>query len=152
MLMVWAAIKADGRSPLVFITEYYRENLLEHIKALGTQIFRPHTLDIPTVLSAIALSTRHPIMVKKWASSLNFHRTPKSADANPLDYCACSILESKVGTKKHQSVDHLNKEFSRQWDKIPRSHFRAACDDFIGRLKKSTDSKALLLPTFFALI
>ena len=52
---------------------------------------------------------------------------PKSADGNPLDYCAGGILESMVDTKKYQSVD--------QWDKIPQSHFRAACGGFIGRLK-----------------
>ena len=60
---------------------------------------------------------------------------PKSADANPLDYSAWGILESKVGTKKYQSVDNLKKALRRQWDKIPQSHFRAACDGFIDRLK-----------------
>ena len=49
MVMVWAAITADGRSLLIFIdcgvklnAEYYRENMLEDaLKDLGTQTFRP---------------------------------------------------------------------------------------------------------------
>ena len=47
----------------------------------------------------------------------------------------CEILESKIDTKKYQSVDHLKKALRRQWDKIPQSHFRSACDGFIDHLK-----------------
>ena len=47
-------------------------------------------------------------------------------------YC---ILEIKVGTKKYQSADHLKKALRRQWHKTPQSHFRAAYDGFIDRLK-----------------
>ena len=51
---------------------------------------------------------------------------PKSPDANPLDYCGWGILESKVGTKKYQSVDQLKKALRRQWNKITQSHFRGS--------------------------
>ena len=57
---------------------------------------------------------------------------PKSADANTLDYSAFGSLESKVGTNKYKSVNHLTKTLRRQWDNIPQSHFRSACDGFIG--------------------
>ena len=60
---------------------------------------------------------------------------PKSANANTLDYCVWDILESQFCTKKHQSVDHFKKALRRQWDKIPQSHFRAACDGLTDRLK-----------------
>ena len=60
---------------------------------------------------------------------------PHNVDANPLDFCAWGVLEIKVGTKKYQSVDQLKKALRRQWDKIPQSHFRAACDDVIDSLK-----------------
>ena len=64
----------------------------------------------------------------------NAHWTPKSTDANPLDFYTGGFLKSKVGTKKYKNVDQLKKALRRQWDKIPQSYFRTACDGFIDRL------------------
>lgn len=52
--------------------------------------------------------------------------SPNSPDINSLDFCACGILESKVRTKKYESVDHLIKALRLEWARIPQSHFRAA--------------------------
>ena len=72
--------------------------------------------------------------------ALNGHA--KSPDTNPLDYCVWSILESRVGTKKYQSVDHLKQGISRKCAKIPQSNIRAACEGFIGRLKAIIRAKS----------
>lgn len=151
MVMVWAAITADGRSPLVFIdrgvkinAQIYRENILEGVlKPWARKHFgrRPWTFQQDSAPSHSARATQEWLRneVPRFISTAQW--PPKSPDANPLDYCAWGILESKVGTKKYQSVDHLKQALRREWDKIPQSHFRAACDGFIGRLKAIVRAK-----------
>ena len=136
--MVWAALTADGRSPLVLIdrgiiinAEYYRENILESVlKPWARKHFgrRPWTFQQD---SAPSHSVQNE--VPSFISSAQW--PPKFPDTNSLDYCVWSILESKDDTKKYQSVDHLKQEHRREWAKIPQSNIRAACDGFIGRLK-----------------
>ena len=145
MVMVWAAITADGRSPLVLIdrgirinAEYYRENILEGVlKPWARKHFgrRPWTFEQDSAPLHSARATQEWLQneVPRFISSAQW--PPKSPDTNPLDYCVWSILESKVGTKKYQSVDHLKQALRREWAKIPQSNIRAACDGFIGRLK-----------------
>ena len=138
MVMMWAALTADGRSSLVFIDrgikingEYYHENILERaLKPWAGKDFG-HRLWTCQGLSIIALSRCHPSMVKNSVPRLisAAQCPPKSPNANLLDYCSCAILKIKVGTKKYQRVDHLKKPLRRQWHKIPQSHFRAGFMD-----------------------
>lgn len=151
MVMVWAAVTADGRSPLVFIdrgvkinAEYYRENILEGaLKPWARKHFgrRPWTFQQDSAPSHSARVNQEWLKnnVPRFISTAQW--PPKSPDANPLDYCAWGILQSKVGTKKYQSVDHLKQALCREWAKIPQSHLRAACDGFIGRLKAIIHAK-----------
>lgn len=144
-VMVWAAVTADGRSPLVFIdrgvkinAEYYRENVLKAVlKPWADKHFgrRPWTFQQDSAPSHSARVNQEWLKkeVPRFISTAQW--PPKSPDLNPLDFCAWGILESKVRTKKYQSVDHLKKALRREWAKIPQSHFRAACDGFVGRLK-----------------
>ena len=136
MVMVWAAITADGRSPLVFIdrgvkinAEYYRENMLEDaLEPWARKHFghRPWTFQQDSAPSQSAHATQEWLKneVPSFISTAQW--PPKSPDANSLDYCAWGILESKVVNKKYQSVDHLKKALRRQWHRIPQVHFRAA--------------------------
>ena len=151
MVMVWAAITADGRSPLVFIdrgvkknAQYYRESVLEGVlKPWVAKHFgrRPWTFQQDSAPSHKARVNQewlknnvpHFISAAQWM--------PYSPDANPLDFSVWGILKSKVGTKKYQSVDHLKQALRREWAKIPQSHFWAACDGFIGRLKAIIKAK-----------
>ena len=55
--------------------------LLEGALKFGTQIFRAHTLNIPTGLSTIALSTRRPRKVKKMSFLASF--PPHNGHQNP---------------------------------------------------------------------
>lgn len=119
MVMVWAAVTADGRSPLVFIdrgvkinAENYRENILEGaLKPWARKHFgrRPWTFQQDSAPSHSARVNQEWLKneVPRFISSAQW--PPKSPDLNPLDFCAWGILESKVGTKKYQSVDHLKK-------------------------------------------
>lgn len=145
MVMVWAAISAEGRSPLVFIdrgvkinAEYYRENVLEAaLKPWASKQYgrRPWTFQQDSAPSHSARVNQEWLKNEVPGFISTAQWPPKSPDLNPLDYCAWGILESKIGTKKYQSVDHLKQALRREWSKIPQSHFRAACDGFVGRLK-----------------
>ena len=54
-----------------------------------------------------------------------------------LDILTCFQWIHTVVTR----VDRLVSGLHRQWDKIPQSHFRAAFDDFIDRLKAIIGAK-----------
>lgn len=144
-IMVWAAVTADGRSPIVFIepgvkvnATYYRESVLEAaLKPWADKHFgrRPWTFQQDSAPAHKArvnqdwLKTNVPnfITTTQWLSN--------SPDANPMDYSLWAILESKVRSKKYTSLETLKKAIVREWAKIPASHIRAACDSFFDRLK-----------------
>lgn len=150
-VMVWAAVTADGRSPIVFIdpgfkvnAQYYRENILEvALKPWADKHFdyRPWTFQQDSAPSHKArvnqewLKNNVPnfITSTQWLSN--------SPDANPMDYSLWVILESKVRTKRYCSLEALKKVIVREWAKIPASHIRAACDSFLDRLKAIAKAK-----------
>lgn len=150
-VMVWAAATANGRSPIVFIdpgvkvnATYYREKVLEAaLKPWAREQFRlrPWTFQQDSAPAHKArvnqdwLKNNVPNFIShtEWPS--------KSPDANPLDYCLWSILEAKVGAKKHRSVDALKQAIVREWARIPEDHVRAACESFKDRLKQIVKAK-----------
>lgn len=150
-VMVWAAVTADGRSPITFIepgvkvnATYYREKVLEAaLKPWARKQFglRPWTFQQDSAPAHKArvnqewLKNNVPNFIShtEWPS--------KSPDANPLDYCLWSILETKVGAKKYHSMDAFKKAIVREWAKIPEDHVRAACNSFKDRLKAIVKAK-----------
>lgn len=150
-VMVWAAVTADGRSPLVFLNRgvkvnanIYREYVLEGaLKPWATKHFgeREWTFQQDSAPSHKARANQewmqenvpHFISAEQWP--------PRSPDANPLDFSVWGILQARVGTKKYQSVDVLKKALLREWKKIPQDHISAACDSFVSRLKAIVRAK-----------
>uniref|UniRef100_A0A182YQU6 Tc1-like transposase DDE domain-containing protein n=1 Tax=Anopheles stephensi TaxID=30069 RepID=A0A182YQU6_ANOST len=105
MVMVWASLTVDGRSPLVFIDSEIKkrksiDSAPSHLARASQEWLRN---EVPRFISTA-----------QWP--------PKSPDANPLDYCAWYIMESKVSTKKYQSVDQLKQALRREWVNILQSH------------------------------
>ena len=150
-VMVWAAVTANGRSPIVFIepgvkvnATYYREKVLEAaLKPWARKQFglRPWTFQQDSAPAHKAninqewLKNNVPNFIShtEWPS--------KSPDANPLDYCLWSILEAKVGAKNHRSLDEFKKSIVRECAKIPEDQVRAACNSFEDRLKAIVKAK-----------
>lgn len=143
-VMVWAGVTAEGRTPLVFIDQgvkvnqqVYRKKVLNDAllpwarKQFGS---RPWTFQQDSAPSHKAIATQQFLRkrVPRLISSQEW--PPYSPDLNPMDFSIWSILEAKVGTKKHASVEALKKCLQHEWAKIPQSHIRSACDAFITRL------------------
>lgn len=143
-VMVWAAVTADGRSPLVFMPSgikvnapLYRQTVLEAVlKPWAHNHFkeRPYTFQQDSAPSHKARETQEWLKnnVPNFISSAQW--PPFSPDANPLDYSIWGILQDMVGKKKYQSLDLLKKAILREWKRIPGAHIRAACNSFFERL------------------
>ena len=143
-VMVWAAVTANGRSPLVFIDQgvkvnqqvYQQKVLNDVLIPWARKQFRTNTWTFQqdSAPSHKARSTQDFLRnhVPQFISSQQW--PPYSPDLNPMDFSIWSILEAKVSTKKYESVEALKSALSREWKRIPQDHIRAACNAFIGRL------------------
>lgn len=143
-VMVWAAVTADGRSPLVFLepgakmnATNYREMVLEAaLKPWARKHFgsRPWTFQQDSAPSHKARVNQnwlkenvpHFISAQQWLSN--------SPDANPMDFSIWAILEARVCTKKYGSLDSLKSALHREWKRISPVHVREACESFFHRL------------------
>lgn len=144
-VMVWAAVTANFRGPLVFLDKgvkvnaaVYREKVLEGSlkpwarKTFGSDTWTFQQDSAPSHKARVNqewLKNNVPVFIsaKQWM--------PYSPDANPMDFSIWGILQAKVATKKYESVDMLKKAIVREWNRIPQAHVRAACNSFIGRLE-----------------
>ena len=118
MVMMWADITADGRSPLVLIDrgigineEYYRENILEGVlKPWARQQFGriPWTFQRDSAPSHLARVTQEWLQneVPRFISSTQW--PPKSSDTNPLDYCVWSILIHKCRSPQASALPGMS--------------------------------------------
>lgn len=150
-VMVWAAVTADGRSPLMFLdrgikmnANVYRTSILEGaLRPWATRHFggREWTFQQDSAPSHKARVNQdwlrenvpHFISSQQWP--------PRSPDANPLDFSVWAILQAKVNIKKYHSVDALKTALRREWNKIPQAYIRAACNAFFDRLRAIVRAK-----------
>ena len=155
--MVWAAISARGKTPLVFVDQktkidrhVYMDMLNNHLfpwaeanfggdpwtfqqdgapghKAHETQEFLRQ--NCPDVIT-VDPHWRNPI--GEWP--------PNSPDLNPLDYAVWSILEEKACQKPHPSVESLKKALKKAWKEITLETLEKIVDNFPKRLKACVDA------------
>lgn len=141
-VMVWAAVTATGRSPLVFIEQevnqqIYREKILNDalLPWARKQFGRNHwTFQQDSAPSHKARETQRFLQEKVPSFISSQQWPPYSPDLNPMDFSIWSILQAKVLTKKYETVDALKIALRREWGKIPSDHIRAACEAFSDRL------------------
>ena len=139
-VMVWAGVCASGRTPLVFVpqgvkinAQQYRERILEGCLSPWAHTHFNGTCWVFQQDSAPAHKARTSQMwlrenVPAFISSAEW--PPYSPDLNPLDFSVWSILESKVSATRHASVESLKRALQLEWQRIPQSVLRAACDAF----------------------
>jgi inhibitor of nuclear factor kappa-B kinase subunit alpha len=150
-VMVWAAVTADGRSPLVFLPArvkingaIYRESVLDAVlrpwsqQHFGTRRFTFQQDSAPAHKARQTqqwLRDHVPnfIPASEWPAS--------SPDLNPLDFSVRANLEKKVCSTRHTSTESLKAALLREWDRLPQEDVRAACESFPDRLARVVRAK-----------
>ena len=61
---------------------------------------------------------------------------PSSPDLNPLDFSVWSLLEVKVCSIAHPSIDALKQSLQRQWAKISQKELSASVENFRQRIER----------------
>ena len=150
-VMVWAAVIATGRSPLLFVptgvklnSERYISNILEGCLLPWAE---QHFKDEPWTLQQDSAPYHGSKFTQSWIlrkipSFISKEDWPaQRLDLNPLDYSIWSILEKRVCSTPHQTLESLKAKLMKEWDAIPRETLRAACELFPDRLKAVVKNK-----------
>lgn len=143
-VMVWAAVTADGRSPLAFVEAGIKVNASKYIDTILEPVLKPwlrkHFKERPYTFQQDSAPSHKANITQDWLKNnvsgfiSREQWTSNSPDLNPLDYSIWGELQTMVGVKKYQSVDSLKLAIRREWKRIPQAHIRAACESFVGRL------------------
>ena len=150
-VMVWAAVTTTGRSPLLFVSmgvklnsEWYVSDILEDCLLPWA---KQHFKDKPWTLQQDSA----PFHGSKFTQSWILRKIPSfiskedwpawSPDLNSLDYSIWSILEKRVCSTPHQTLESLKAKLIKEWDAIPQEMLRATCKSFPDRLKAIVKNK-----------
>ena len=149
--MVWAAVTATGRSPLVFVpfgvkldSQRYISDILE-----GELLpwAREHFEGVPWTFQQDSAPSHGLRMTQRWIQShipafISKEDWPsRSPDLNPFDFSVWSILESKACRTSHDSLKNLKAKLQREWFLIPQEVLCASCNAFQERLKQIIKNK-----------
>ena len=143
-VMVWAGITANGRTPLVFVeqgvkinAQIYKETILEDcLKPWAQNHFgrRHWVLQQDSAPAHKANLTQNWLKdnIPEFISASEW--PPYSPDLNPMDFCIWGMLESKVCSTRHHSLDSLKRQLEQEWQKLPQHVLRTSVDAFKKRL------------------
>ena len=150
-VMVWAAVTATGRSPPLFVPTGVKLNSERYVSDILEGCLLPwakqHFKDEPWTLQQDSAPSYGSIFTQLWIlrkipSFISKEDCPvPSPDLNPLDYSIWSILEKRVCSTPHQTLESLKAKLMKEWDTIPQEMLRAACDLFPDRLKVVVKNK-----------
>jgi transposase len=123
-VMVWGGITSSGKTPLIFIEKgvkingmIYRQEILEKVVKPWAQghfkdrhwVFQQDNAPAHRAKDTQAwIMHRFPALIKaaEWP--------PYSCDLNPLDYSVWRILEQKVCSIKHSSIESLKQHLEKE--------------------------------------
>ncbi|VDL70150.1 unnamed protein product [Nippostrongylus brasiliensis] len=66
---------------------------------------------------------------------------PNCPDLNPLDYSIWAVLEKKVCSTRHSSLDSLKAALVKAWDELDNDYLRRTVDAFPKRLRSCNRQK-----------
>ena len=144
-VMVWGAVTATRRSPLVFVPSGVKLNSQRYISDILEICLLPwakeHFQGSAWSLQQDSAPSHGSKLTQAWIqrnipSFIGKDEWPaRSPDLNPLDFSVWSILETRVSASPHTSLETLKAKLTKEWNKIPQKQLRAACDAFVPRLK-----------------
>ena len=150
-VMVWAAVTAIRRSPLLFVPTGVKLNSERYISDILEGCLLPwakqHFKDEPWTLQQDSPPSHGSKFTQSWIlrkipSFISKEDWPvRSPDLNPLDYSIWSILEKRVCSTPHQTLESLKAKLIKEWDAIPQEMLHAVCSSFPDRLKGVVKNK-----------
>ncbi|KAF2357103.1 hypothetical protein FHG87_012141 [Trinorchestia longiramus] len=149
--MVWAAVTATGRSPLVFVPCGVKLNSERHISLILKLKVLPwateHFRDSPWSPQHDSAPSHVSNVIQTWIQRniLSFISKDvwpvKSLDLNLFYFSIWSILKARVLATPHTSLESLKAKLQREWEAISQEQIRASCDAFVNRLNAVVRNK-----------
>ena len=144
-------VTATRRSPLLFVPTRVKLNSEQYVSDImkgclvswAEQHFKDKwwTLQQDSAPSHGSKFTQSSIL-RKISSFISKKDWPaQSPDLNPLDYSIWSIVEKRVCSTPHQTLESLKAKLMKEWDTIPQKTLRATCNSFPDRLKAIVKNK-----------
>ena len=150
--MVWAAISARGKSPLVFVPQNLKINSQVYMEEMERSLLPwAHTIfgDDEWTFQQDGAPGHKAYKVQDFLRencpdfiSVDPHWRnptgewpPNSPDLSPLDYSIWSILEEKACSKPHPNLESLKKALKKAWKEINLETLIKTVDDFPKRLE-----------------
>ena len=150
-VMVWAAVTANRRSPLLFVPSGVKLNSQQYVADILEGCWLPwanqHFQSKPWTLKQNSAPSHGSKFTQSWIqrkipSFISKKNWPaRSPDLNPLDYSIWSTLKNKVCSTPHPTVEALKAKLLKEWDAIPQETLHAACALFTARLKAVVKNK-----------
>ena len=151
-VMVWAAVTTTRRFLLLFIPMGVKLNSEQCVSDILEGCLLPwakqHFKDKPWTLQQDSMPSHSSQFTQLWILRIILSFISKedwpaqSLDLNPLDYSIWPILEKRVCSSPHQTLESLQAKLIKEWYAIPHSEtLRAVCDLFPDRLKAVVKNK-----------
>ena len=144
--MVWGAVSYEGKLPLKFVEEgskintaYYQNEILDNFLKNNADLLYP---DGDWTFQQDSAPAHKANSTQKWLEEncprfINQNEWPSSSpDLNPLDYCVWGILENRVNSFSHKSIESLKRKLVMEWDNFPMETIRASIESWRSRLSK----------------
>ncbi|KAF2355947.1 hypothetical protein FHG87_013296 [Trinorchestia longiramus] len=133
-VMIWAAVTATGRSPLVFVSCGVKLNSEQYISRILESKLLPwateHFKDSQWSFQQDSAPSHSSNVFQTWIqrnilSFINKDVWPaRRSDLNPLDFSIWSILETRVLATLHSSLESLKAKLQREWQAIPQEQIQ----------------------------
>jgi transposase len=157
-VMVWGAIHAAGKTPLVFVEagvkidkRVYMDMLREHFfpwaaEHLGDRGWCFQQDGAPghkAIETQEMLAEECPDFIKvdtHWRNN-DGEWPPNSPDLNPMDYSVWSLLEAKACAKSHLNLESLKRALVKAWNEISVETLAKIVDNFPKRLQACIEAE-----------
>ena len=119
-VMVCAAVTASGRSPLLFVPTGVKLNSERYMESCLLPWAEQHFKDEPWTLQQDSAPSHGSKFTQSWIlrkipSFISKEDWPaQSRDLNPLDYSIWSILEKRVCSTPHQTLESLKAKLMKE--------------------------------------
>ncbi len=157
-VMVWGAISARGKTPLVFVDpgvkidrHVYMDMLNAHLLPWANTTFGDDEWTFQQdgapahkayeVQDWLRANCPDVITVDPHWRNPTGEWPPNSPDLNPMDYAIWSILQEKACKKPHPNVESLKRALKKAWNEITLETLIKVVDNFPKRLKACVDAE-----------